>query len=95
MYKWRLHSFVAYLLELTTCVLELMPEKKREERKVEKKKEKKREEQPFNMGNINQRNVARKAPNATVAFKKYRRCRARDAPPLASADVGAHALDRL
>lgn len=79
---------------LCTCT-NARKKREKEERKVEKKKEKKREEQPFNMGNINQRNIARKAPNATVSFKKYRRCRARDAPLLASADVGAHALDRL
>jgi hypothetical protein len=40
MYKWRLPSFVAYLLELTTCVLALIPEKRgKEERKVEERKE--------------------------------------------------------
>jgi hypothetical protein len=53
MYKRRLLSFVAFLLELTTSVLALIPEKKeREERKVEKKNEKEREKQQFNMGNI-------------------------------------------
>jgi hypothetical protein len=54
MYKRRLLGFVAFLLELTTSVLALIPEKKeeKEERKVEKKDRKEREKQPFNMGNI-------------------------------------------
>ena len=42
MYKRRLLSFVAFLLELTTSVLALIPEKKGEDRKVEKKNKKER-----------------------------------------------------
>jgi len=82
MYKRRLPSFVAYLLELTACVLALLPEKKRVE-------------QPFNMGNVDLRNIAREVPNITASSKKYRRCRARDAQLFASAGEGAHALDQL
>jgi hypothetical protein len=57
---------------------------------VEMKKKRNERNNPFNMGNF-----ARKVPNATASLKKYQRYRARDAQLLASAGVGAHALDRL
>jgi hypothetical protein len=42
MYKRRLPSFVAYLLELTTCVLALLPEKMERKRKKGRKEQEKR-----------------------------------------------------
>ena len=83
MYKRRLPSFVAYLLELTACVLALLPENEWNNRST------------FNTGNVDLRNIAREVPNITASSKKYRRCRARDGQLFASAGEGAHALDRL
>jgi len=75
----------------------------KKERTRKERYKRKRQEQPFNVGNIDKRNIARAGPNATASFKRYQRCRARDAQLLASADVdvdavaNAHArvLDRL
>jgi len=55
MYKRRLPSFVAYLLELTACVLALLPENEWNNRST------------FNTGNVDLRNIAREVLSITAS----------------------------